>query len=137
MSVEQMPLLNATLNGCTAILLALGYIFIKSGNRIAHRRCMVSAILTSVCFLTSYLIYHALHGSTPYTKEGISRIIYFTILISHTILAVVMLPLIVMAIVHAVRENFEKHKQLVRWAWPIWIYVSVTGVVIYVMLYRL
>jgi uncharacterized membrane protein YozB (DUF420 family) len=135
-ALESFPALNATLNGVTTLLLLAGYGAIKSGRQNLHRALMTLAILTSAVFLGCYLYYHAHHGATRFTAQGWPRYTYFTILISHTILAVVVLPLIIAAVVHAIRGNFEKHKAITRWAWPIWLYVSITGVLIYFMLYQ-
>jgi uncharacterized membrane protein YozB (DUF420 family) len=132
-----LPLLNAILNGTCGCLLILGFYFIKfKKNETAHRKCMVGALIVSALFLTSYLTYHYLHGSTKFTGEGVVRIVYFTILISHTILAVVIVPLIGMTVFRAVRGEFERHRRIARITLPLWLYVSVTGVVVYLMLYQ-
>jgi len=137
MSTTDLPLLNAVLNGTSACLLVLGFYFIKfKKNVAAHRRCMAGALIVSAFFLTSYLTYHYLHGSTKFTGEGVVRTLYFTILISHTILAVVIVPLIGITVFRAVRGEFEKHKRIARITLPLWLYVSITGVVVYMMLYQ-
>ena len=143
MSIHDLPVVNATLNGLSAIFLTLGFIFIKRGNKIAHRNCMISAFCTSVIFLACYLTYHTwiavvLHqGPTRFLEPKWFRPIYLTILISHTILAAVIVPLILMTLHRARKQNFEAHKRIARWTWPLWMYVSVTGVVIYLLLYQI
>ncbi|MBI5388631.1 MAG: DUF420 domain-containing protein [Verrucomicrobia bacterium] len=137
MTVRDLPAVNASLNALSAVLLLLGFILIKRGHKTAHRNCMVAALASSTVFLTCYLTYHfTVHAVTRFQGTGWSRPVYFTILISHTLLAVVLLPLVVVTVLRAIRGRFEKHKAVARWAWPIWMYVSVTGVVVYLMLYR-
>ncbi|MFN0117502.1 MAG: DUF420 domain-containing protein [Elusimicrobiota bacterium] len=131
------PSLNATLNGICALFLLIGFICIKKKNILAHRISMSLAFMTSVLFLGFYLYYHYHFGSTKFAGQGIIRTIYFTILISHTILATLIVPFILKTIYHAIRNDFLKHAQLARWVWPFWMYVSVTGVVIYWMLYQI
>lgn len=131
------PALNASLNATTAVLLLIGWGFIKSGRREAHRWTMVAAFLVSSVFLACYLYYHAHHGVTHYEKTGLIRAVYFTILGTHTFLAVAVLPVILRTLYLAARERFDEHRRLARWAFPIWLYVSVTGVVVYWILYRL
>ncbi|HZL78165.1 MAG TPA: DUF420 domain-containing protein [Candidatus Limnocylindrales bacterium] len=141
MTVHDLPAVNATLNGLSAIFLTLGFISIKRGNKIAHRNCMTAALISSTVFLACYLTYHGylamvLHqGPTRFLEPTWFRPVYLTILISHTILAVAILPLIAMTLTRAVKQNFERHKKIARWTWPLWMYVSVTGVVIYWLLY--
>jgi putative membrane protein len=141
MTILQLPAVNATLNGLSAIFLTLGFIFIKRGNKIAHRNCMITAFCTSTIFLGCYLTYHGylyfeLHrGPTRFLDPAWFRPIYLTILISHTILAVVIVPLILITLWRAKMGRFELHKKIARWTWPLWMYVSVTGVVIYWLLY--
>jgi len=136
-STTDLPILNAILNGTCTCLLVLGFYFIKvKKNVAAHRKCMVGALVVSAFFLTSYLTFHYLHGSTKFIGEGVIRVVYFTILISHTILAVVIVPLIGMTVFRAARREFEKHKRIARITFPLWLYVSVTGVVVYMMLYQ-
>ena len=125
------------LNATSALLLALGYFYIRSGRVGAHRRCMLAALTTSALFLTSYLIYHYHVGSVPFAGRGFIRGVYFTILISHTILAVVIVPLVLITLTRALNGNFVRHRAIARWTLPLWFYVSVTGVVVYWMLYRL
>lgn len=137
------PAINATLNGITSIFLLAGYIFIRRGNTPAHRACMLSAFTTSAVFLACYLTYHFGmqyyygKGVTRFTTPGLPRLIYLTILGTHTVLAVVVLPLILRTLYLAIRQRFDEHKRLARWTWPVWMYVSVTGVVVYWMLYHL
>ncbi len=131
------PLLNASLNGLSACLLALGYLAIRSKRIKGHRFFMSSAFLSSTLFLISYLSYHAQHGSTKFGGQGWIRTLYFSILISHTILAVVILPLILMTFRLALKGALDQHKAWARWTLPLWFYVSVTGVVIYWMLYQM
>jgi putative membrane protein len=137
MSLYDLPAVNATLNGLTTILLLAGWFFIRRGQRSAHIRCMVSALVTSAVFLACYLFYHFHAGSVKFTHPGIVRTLYLSILLTHTVLAVVNLPLIIATVIPAVRQRFDKHRRLARWTLPIWLYVSVTGVIVYVMLYQL
>jgi uncharacterized membrane protein YozB (DUF420 family) len=143
MSILDLPVVNATLNGLSALFLAAGFIFIKRGQRIAHRNCMIAAFTTSTIFLACYLTYHTylgvvLHrGPTQFLKPPEWRPIYLAILLTHTVLAVVIVPLVFMTLGRARRQNFEAHKKIARWTWPLWMYVSVTGVIIYLMLYRI
>ena len=132
-----LPTVNAILNGTAGILLLLGYIQIRKGNRDTHKKFMLTALAVSLLFLTSYVIYHIQVGSVPYPYHDWTRPVYFIILIPHVILAIVMGPFIIIAVRHALKDNIEKHKRFVRWVFPVWMYVSVTGVVIYLMLYRL
>jgi len=134
-SVAQLPTLNAALNTLSAVLLFTGYRFIKAKNRSAHRVCMLGAFASSILFLTSYLIYHYHVGSVPFKGQGWVRPLYFTILLTHTILAVTVVPLALITLARALREKFDAHRRIAHWAFPIWLYVSVTGVVVYLMLY--
>lgn len=133
------PALNAVLNGISAVLIGGGYYCIKAGRREAHKRMMLTAFVTSTLFLTSYLYYHLVlrAGVTHFKGEGAWRPIYFAILLSHTFLAVVVVPFILVTLYRALKGNFVRHKAVARWTFPIWLYVSVTGVVIYVMLYKI
>jgi len=135
LTIDQLPALNATLNAIAAVLLVAGYVMIRRGNIAAHKRIMLSAFATSGLFLTSYLIYHANIGSRPFTGQGPIRIVYFTILITHVILAAAILPMALITLNHALRERFERHVPIARWTLPIWLYVSVRGVLVYWMLY--
>lgn len=137
MSVTDLPTLNATLNLISAIFLALGYVFIKQGRPEKHKRMMVAALITSALFLTSYLIYHNAVGSVAYPHHDWTRPVYFAILIPHVILAALMVPFVLMAVYFALRERFDKHTRITRWLWPVWMFVSISGVVVYLMLYRL
>jgi len=134
--IGDLPTLNAALNGTSAVLLALGYLFIRRKKVDLHKACMVSAFVTSTLFLVSYLIYHYHAGSKPFPGEGWTRPVYFAILISHVILATVTLPLTIVTLGRGLRGRFEKHRRIARWTLPIWLYVSVTGVVVYLMLYH-
>ncbi len=129
--------LNATLNASSAVLLSTGYLMIRRGRVLAHKSCMGLAFLSSTAFLVSYLLYHARVGSVAFRGQGWIRPVYFTLLASHTILAVAIVPLAVITLSRALREQFDRHKQIARWTLPLWLYVSVTGVVIYFLLYHL
>jgi putative membrane protein len=135
MSISDLPALNATFNALAAVLLVTGYLMIRNRNRGAHRRSMIAAFAASALFLTSYVIYHANAGSKPYPGTGPGRLIYFVILGSHVVLAAVILPMAIVTLTRALRGHFDLHKRLARWTLPLWIYVSVTGVVIYLILY--
>lgn len=135
--ITDLPALNATLNGVSAICLTAGYILIRSGRRDLHKKCMLAALVASTAFLTSYVIYHANTGSRPFPGHGGIRIAYFTILISHVVLAVTILPLALTTTARGLRSQYARHVKVARWTLPLWLYVSVTGVVIYLMLYRL
>ena len=135
MTVADLPTLNATLNGISAVLLGTGYAMIRRRRIAWHRAAMLSAWVTSMLFLASYTVYHAIAGSHPY--RGPARAVYFTILISHVILAIVILPMALVTLARALGGRFPAHARLARRTLPLWIYVSVTGVVVYFMLYRL
>lgn len=135
MDISYLPLINACLNGATVCLLVAGLIFIKKGNQKLHILCMFTALVLSALFLTSYLYYHFHHGITRFAAEGLPRKVYFFILISHTTLAILNLPLIITTVYQAAKGRFAKHKTIARWTWPIWVYVSSTGVLVYLMLY--
>lgn len=137
MNYEMLPAVNATLNGISAVLLTIGYILIRNGKWRIHKKVMLTAFGVSILFLISYLIYHANAGSTPFTGEGWVRPVYFAILITHIILAAAIVPLALITLFRGLRERFDKHRKIARWTLPIWLYVSVTGVIIYVMLYHL
>lgn len=137
MDVTDLPTLNASLNGLSALLLTAGYVCIRQRRKQAHRNFMVAAFGCSILFLCSYLIYHAQVGSKPYQGEGALRTLYFSILISHTVLAASVPFLATITLIRGLRKRFEKHVPLARITLPIWLYVSVTGVVIYWMLYRM
>lgn len=130
------PALNASLNAASTIFLVLGYIMIRSRRIQAHRACMAAAFLLSTAFLVSYVIYHLNVGSVRFTGQGWIRPVYFTLLVSHIILAAAILPLALITLARALRERFDAHRRIARWTLPIWLYVSVTGVVIYWLLYH-
>ncbi len=137
MDYNLLPHLNALLNSSSAICLIVGYFFIRSKRVFAHRVAMTTALVASSVFLTSYLIYHYHHGTTRFAGEGVARAVYLTILISHTILAVVIVPLIAVTLWRAWHGEFVRHRRIARWTFPLWLYVSVTGVIVYFMLYRI
>ena len=137
LAISDLPALNATLNLISAILLGTGYYFIRKRNIRAHKACMVAALITSTAFLTSYLVYHYNVGSVPFTKQGWIRPVYYFILLTHVLLAVVILPLVLRTAYLAFRQRFDKHVRIARWTFPLWMYVSVTGVIVYLMLYQL
>jgi uncharacterized membrane protein YozB (DUF420 family) len=131
-----LPTINAILNGTSALLLLVGVALIKGGRVRGHGIAMTLAFLTSILFLILYLTYHAVHGATPFPGTGGVRRFYFTLLTSHTILAIVIVPLVIRTLILALRRRFEEHKGIARWTLPLWLYVSVTGVAVYWMLYR-
>jgi putative membrane protein len=131
------PVIDAALNGTSAVLLLVGRGYIKRGRMAAHRGVMIAALVSSSLFLGFYLYYHAHVGSVRFQGQGWSRPVYFTILISHTILAVVIVPMVIITLSRALRERFDRHRAIARWTYPLWMYVSVTGVIVYVMLYHL
>jgi putative membrane protein len=137
MTIADLPTLNATLNAAATLFLLAGYLFIRNGDAIRHRASMAGALLMSAAFLTSYLVYHYHAGSVPFQGQGVIRVVYFTILITHIILAAAILPLVLITVRYALTARFASHRRLARWTWPIWMYVSVTGVVIYLMLYKM
>jgi uncharacterized membrane protein YozB (DUF420 family) len=131
------PALNAVLNGTTAVLIAIGILLIRRKHRMAHKRVMLAAVITSSLFLLSYLYYHVHVGSVRFQGHGISRPVYFGVLLTHTVLAAAVVPLVLLTLIRALRGRFERHRASARWTYPVWLYVSVTGVLIYVMLYHL
>src|SRR5579864_3921113 len=135
--IHDLPAVNATLNALSALLLVTGFVLIRNRRWKAHRAVMVTALACSTLFLTSYLTYHAHVGSVHFPGTGTARIVYFTILISHTLLAATVPILACITVVRAFRRRFSQHKKIARWALPIWLYVSVTGVVVYLMLYQM
>lgn len=135
--LSDFPALDATLNATSAVLLTLGYVFIRNKGILAHRFCMLSACGTSTLFLVCYLWYHAHHGVTRFAGQGAIRPVYFTLLGSHTILAAAIVPLALVTLNRAWRRRFDSHKRIARWTLPLWLYVSITGVVVYWMLYHL
>ena len=136
-SVTDLPLVNATLNAVAATFLVAGWRFIERGDRASHRACMQAALACSALFLASYLVYHANAGSRPYTGTGPLRAVYFFVLVTHVVLAAAIVPLVALTVTRAWRGRFAEHRAIARWTLPLWLYVSVTGVVVYVMLYRL
>jgi uncharacterized membrane protein YozB (DUF420 family) len=137
MNIADLPALNAGLNALASAFLVTGYVLIRSGRRDAHKRCMLMALTTSAVFLTSYVIYHANAGSVPFRGTGAIRIVYFAVLIPHIILAATILPLALLTTARGLRGDYGRHKRIARWTLPLWLYVSVTGVVVYVMLYQM
>ena len=151
MSLSDLPAVNACLNGLSTVFLTLGYYFVKNGRQIAHRNCMIAAVITSALFLTSYLTYHYSAGRTVFAEPQWFRPIYLLILLTHTILAVVIVPMVLLSVTRAYRANavaplpvvgekrraWDRHRFISRWTLPIWLYVSVTGVVIYFLLYQI
>lgn len=135
--VTSLPHLNAMLNAASGMLLTAGYLSIRAGHVGRHRACMLGAVAVSVIFLVSYVIYHLQVGSVPFTREGSIRTVYFTVLITHAVLAVVIVPLVVITVMRALRDQFDRHVVIARWTLPIWIYVSISGVVVYWMLYQM
>ena len=143
MTVLDLPAVNGSLNGLSAVFLTAGYVFIKRRNQNAHRNCMIAAFVTSTLFLACYLTYHfylakVLHrGPTKFVDPAWFRPIYLAILLTHTVLAVVIVPLVFMTLSRALRQRFDAHRKIARWTWPLWMYVSVTGVLIYFLLYQI
>lgn len=137
MEIADLPALNATLNALATLFLITGYVFIRQERREAHKRCMIAALVTSALFLTSYVTYHANAGSRPFAGQGVIRLVYFAILIPHVTLAAVVLPLALTTATRGLRSQFDRHVKIARWTLPLWLYVSITGVVIYLMLYQM
>ena len=137
MTISDLPALNATLNGTAACLLLIGYRFIRRGQIRQHRATMLAACAVSTAFLTSYLIYHAHVGSKPFPGHGPIRPVYLTILLTHVVLAAAVVPLALITVIRGLRGRFDRHRASARWTFPIWLYVSVTGVVVYLMLYQM
>jgi putative membrane protein len=136
-TIQDLPALNAALNATSGCLLAAGYYFIRRKRIPQHRACMISALVVSTLFLVSYLVYHAHVGSKPFPGRGSIRALYFAILITHVVLAAVIVPMALVTLRRGLRMDVARHRRIARWTWPLWMYVSVTGVVIYVMLYRI
>lgn len=136
MSIRMLPALNAILNATSGILIIIGYVMIRRKKVAAHRACMIGAVSTSIIFLISYLIYHFNVGATRFAGTGWSRPFYFTVLISHTILAVMLVPFVVVTLRRALKGDFARHRKVARWTFPMWVYVSITGVIVYFMLYH-
>jgi uncharacterized membrane protein YozB (DUF420 family) len=137
MTFSDLPAVNASLNGLSAVFLVAGYICIRQKNQLAHERWMKAALTTSALFLVCYLVYHAKAGRTIFREPAWFRPIYLTLLLTHTVLAVTIVPMIIITLTRALRLRFDAHRRIARWTWPLWMYVSVTGVVIYLLLYRI
>jgi putative membrane protein len=135
-AITDLATVNAGLNATAAVLIGTGFYFIKQKNIQAHKVCMIAAMVVSALFLTSYLIYHYNVGSVRFTKQGWARDVYFPLLITHTTLAAVVLPMVLRTLFLALKGRFGKHVRIARWTFPVWMYVSVTGVIVYLMLYR-
>lgn len=135
--ISYLPHVNAFLNSTSTVFLVIGFIMIRKRRIKAHLKCQLAAVICSTLFLISYLTYHYYRGDTRFLGQGIVRPFYFTILITHVILAIIIVPLVLVTLYRAWRSNFVKHKQIARWTLPIWLYVSVTGVIVYLMLYHL
>jgi uncharacterized membrane protein YozB (DUF420 family) len=135
--VADLPAVNATLNATAAVLLSIGYVLIRKGRVETHRKVMLAAFTTSVLFLISYLVYHANVGSKHFPGQGAIRTVYLSILLTHTVLAVVIVPLVLVTLSRALSARFDRHRAIARYTLPIWLYVSVTGVIVYLMLYRM
>lgn len=137
MSVTDLPALNATLNAIAFVFLVTGYVFIRKRQWRKHRACMIGALIMSALFLTSYVIYHLQVGSVPFRKTGWIRTVYFAVLIPHVILAAAITPLVLITVSRALSRRFDKHRRIARWTLPLWLYVSITGVIVYLMLYQM
>jgi putative membrane protein len=138
MNVHDLPAINASLNAVSALFLAAGYVFIRRKNKAAHRNCMVAALVTSIVFLAGYLTYHFnVQAVTRFRDPAWFRPAYLLILLTHTVLALVIVPMILLTLYRAWRQDFERHKRIARWTWPLWMYVSVTGVLVYLLLYQI
>ena len=137
MSVTDLPALNAALNASSTVLLVTGYLFIRRGDRRKHKACMIAALVMSALFLTSYVIYHAQVGSVPFKRTGWIRMVYFAVLIPHVILAAAIVPPILITVSRGLSAKYDKHRRIARWTLPLWLYVSVTGVIVYLMLYQM
>jgi len=136
--VTDLPAINASLNALSALLLTTGYVLIRRGERTLHKRCMLAALITSTAFLTCYVVYHwNIGGSKPFEGVGAIRTIYYLILVPHVLLAMTVLPLALVTTGRALRSQFDRHVRVARWTLPVWLYVSVTGVLVYLMLYQL
>ncbi len=136
MTVHDLPAVNASLNAISGILLLLGYGLIRSGRTAQHRAAMIAAFTTSSLFLISYLVYHWQVGSVPFQRQGLVRPLYFTILITHVVLAAAVVPMVLLSLNHGLKGRFVRHRAIARWTFPVWLYVSVTGVLVYVLLYQ-
>ena len=137
MTIQDLPTLNACLNTLSAVFLTIGFVKIRKGQKIAHRNSMIAALCTSALFLTFYLIYHYNVGHTSFQDPSWFRPYYLVVLASHVILAAAIVPLILITVIWAAKGKFEKHRKIARWTWPLWMYVSVTGVLVYFLLYHI
>lgn len=137
MNDSVLPHLNAALNATSGVLLLAGYYFIRRRSVYAHRACMVAALVVSGLFLVSYVVYHSNYGSVRFTGRGAVRTVYFVVLVTHVVLAAAIVPLVVLTVRRALRADYIRHRRIARWTYPLWLYVSVTGVVVYLMLYQL
>jgi uncharacterized membrane protein YozB (DUF420 family) len=137
MAVTDLPALNATLNAFSTVLLLTGYVFIRRGQWQRHRACMIAALAASILFLSSYVIYHWQVGSVPFKGTGWIRTVYFAVLIPHVILAAAIVPLVIITASRGLSARYDRHRTIARWTLPLWLYVSVTGVIVYWMLYRM
>ncbi len=135
MTVADFPALNAILNASSLVLLTVGFLCIALGNWRAHAACMISALVSSAAFLTFYLIFHATYGSVRFTEPGPARLVYFPLLLSHVLLAIIVLPFIILTVVQPLRRRWDQHRRIARWTLPVWLYVSITGVLVYFMNY--
>ena len=136
MQIQDFPAVNATLNAASTVLIASGWLFIRRERKLPHIACMASAVLTSTAFLACYFTYHFNVGSVKFTAGGTAKWIYYFILLTHVILAIVIVPMVILTVVPALRQRFDRHRRMGRWTMPLWLYVSVTGVIVYFMLYR-
>jgi len=136
-TVSDLPALNATLNATCAVLLSIGWSLIRRGRVEQHKKVMIAAFCVSMAFLVSYLVYHAQVGSVRFTKQGPIRLVYFSILLTHTVLAAAIVPMVLMSVSRGLKRQDARHRAIARWTMPLWLYVSVTGVIVYLMLYRL
>lgn len=136
MTVHDLPAVNATLNASSGVLLLIGYVLIRARRIEQHRKCMIAAFITSALFLVCYVVYHAQVGSVGFTRQGFVRPLYFSILITHVTLAAVVLPLAIVTLSRGLKRRYPQHRRIARWTFPIWMYVSVTGVLVYVLLYQ-
>ena len=137
MHISDLPAINATLNAIAAVFLITGYVLIRRGHRKLHKRCMLGALVTSALFLACYTVYHLNTGSRPFPGEGMARVVYFAILITHVPLAALILPLALTTAAWGLASRYDRHVRIARWTLPLWLYVSVTGVLIYLMLYQM
>jgi len=135
-TLHDLPAVNASLNALSGLLLLSGYVMIRTRRVPQHRRCMVAAFVTSSAFLVSYVVYHSQVGSVPFTRQGFVRSLYFTILVTHVTLAATVVPLALVTLSRGLKGRFPQHVRIARWTFPIWLYVSVTGVLVYVLLYQ-